>query len=122
MLGISPKITQIVRGFVLRSCDFLLSLDACSQLVRSSVSFAPLITSLVANNMRLLAPLVRFIFFVPFESGLGKELTASTTFTTLSLIAMLNAPVGTLLRTIPSLKAGLACFDRIQTFLKSESR
>lgn len=35
---------------------------------------------------------------------------------------MLNAPVGTLLRTIPSLKAGLACFDRIQTFLKSESR
>ena len=35
---------------------------------------------------------------------------------------MLNQPVGTLLRTIPSLKAGLACFDRIQSYLNSESR
>lgn len=111
MLGISPKITQIVQG--LRVEELRLSL-VFRRLLTASAFFS--------NNMRLLAPLVTFIFFVPFESGLGKELTASTTFTTLSLIAMLNAPVGTLLRTIPSLKAGLACFDRIQTFLKSESR
>jgi ABC-type multidrug transport system fused ATPase/permease subunit len=70
----------------------------------------------------VLAPLVTLIFFVPFERALGRELTASTAFTTLSLIAMLNTPVGTLLRTIPSLKAGLACFDRIQSFLESDSR
>jgi ATP-binding cassette subfamily C (CFTR/MRP) protein 1 len=72
--------------------------------------------------MRLLAPLVAFVFFVPFDNALGRELTTSTAFTTLSLIAMLNQPVGTLLRTIPSLKAGMACFERIQTYLKSESR
>jgi ATP-binding cassette, subfamily C (CFTR/MRP), member 1 len=72
--------------------------------------------------MRVLAPLVTFIFFVPFERALGREMTASTAFTTLSLIAMLNTPVGTLLRTIPSLHAGLACFDRIQSFLESDSR
>lgn len=49
-------------------------------------------------------------------------MTASTAFTALSLIAMLNAPVGALLRMIPSLKAGLACFDRIQSFLESDTR
>jgi ATP-binding cassette subfamily C (CFTR/MRP) protein 1 len=71
--------------------------------------------------MRVLAPLVTFIFSIPFEGSLGRELTSSRAFTTLSLIAMLNAPIGTLLRTIPSMKAGLACCDRIQSSLESDS-
>jgi ABC-type multidrug transport system fused ATPase/permease subunit len=70
--------------------------------------------------MRLLAPVITFIFFVLFEKSMGREVSASNAFTTLSLISMVN--VGTLLRLIPSFKASLACFDRIQSFLESDSR
>jgi ABC-type uncharacterized transport system fused permease/ATPase subunit len=35
---------------------------------------------------------------------------------------MLSNPVNTMLRTIPTLKAALACFDRIERFLESPSR
>jgi ATP-binding cassette subfamily C (CFTR/MRP) protein 1 len=72
--------------------------------------------------MRTFAPLVTLVIFVPFQKALGLDLTTSTAFTVLSLIAMLNTPISTLLRTIPSLKAGIACFSRIQAFLLSDYR
>lgn len=69
--------------------------------------------------MRTVAPLITFAFFVPFS---GRELTASSAFTTLTLIGMLNEPIGGLLRAIPNVHSALACFNRIQRFLVSESR
>jgi ATP-binding cassette subfamily C (CFTR/MRP) protein 1 len=49
-------------------------------------------------------------------------LAAATAFTALSLIGVLSNPVNTLLRAILTLKLALACFNRIQKFLKSPSR
>lgn len=72
--------------------------------------------------MRTLTPLVTLAFFVPFDKYLGRDFTATSIFTALSLISMLNVPISALLRTIPSFRAGLACFARIQTFLISEYR
>lgn len=72
--------------------------------------------------MRMLAPLVTFTIFVIAESSSGRQLNSATALTTLPLIETLSTPVNTLIRTIPRLKAGLACFDRIQTFLESPSR
>ncbi|RDW82931.1 cyclic peptide transporter [Coleophoma crateriformis] len=110
-LGFTPTIINIVQG--LRVKELQLSFVFRRLLVAGAF---------FSNNMRLLAPLITVLLFVPFEGALGRELTASSAFTTLSLIAMLDGPVGTLLRTIPNLKAGLACFDRIQSFLESDSR
>ncbi|RDW71574.1 cyclic peptide transporter [Coleophoma cylindrospora] len=111
VLGFTPTITNIVQG--LRVKELKLSFVFRRLLVAGAF---------FSNNMRLLAPLITILFFVPFEGALGRKFTASSAFTTLSLIAMLDGPVGTLLRTIPNLKAGLACFDRIQSFLESNSR
>jgi ATP-binding cassette subfamily C (CFTR/MRP) protein 1 len=72
--------------------------------------------------MRLLAPLITFIFFVLLEKSSGRQLTASSAFTILSLIGMLEEPIGNLLRTIPNLHSALSCFKRIESYLESDSR
>jgi len=45
---------------------------------------------LVANNMRVLAPLVTVVFFVLVERSSGRILTSATAFTALSLIGTLS--------------------------------
>lgn len=50
------------------------------------------------------------------------SLTASTAFTTLSLVEIITTPLGLLLQAIPSITTSLACLDRIQTYLKTPDR
>ena len=75
-----------------------------------------------ANNMRVLAPFVTFLVYALIRHDEKLNLTPATAFTGLSVIGMLSDPVNTMLRTIPTLKAAIACFDRIQEFLESPSR
>jgi ATP-binding cassette subfamily C (CFTR/MRP) protein 1 len=49
-------------------------------------------------------------------------LDTGSAYTSLSLIYLLTDPMVTVLRTIPMLSAALACFNRIQIFLLSDSR
>lgn len=65
--------------------------------------------------------LTLFILAVYKGSGEGR-LTASTAFTTISLIEIITTPLGLLLQTLPSMTASLACLDRIQTYLRSPDR
>lgn len=75
-----------------------------------------------ANSMTVIAPLTTFIVFILLEKSTGRELNTATAYTTLSLLALLSNPINTLLRTIPMLVSALACFDRIQSYLESNSR
>ncbi|CAI7580971.1 unnamed protein product [Penicillium discolor] len=72
--------------------------------------------------MRVLAPFVTFLVFALIQDYEKLNFTSATAFTGLSLVGMLSNPVNTMLRTIPTLKAALACFDRIEKFLESPSR
>lgn len=72
--------------------------------------------------MRVLAPFVTFLVFAFIQDYEKLSFTPATAFTSLSLIGMLSNPVNTMLRTIPTLQAALACFDRIEKFLESPSR
>jgi ABC-type multidrug transport system fused ATPase/permease subunit len=72
--------------------------------------------------MRFYTPLVTFTLFVVLQRSTGQELNASTAYTTLSLITLLDWPTNTLLRAIPMLNSALGCFDRIQAFLESDFR
>lgn len=72
--------------------------------------------------MRVLAPFVTFLVFAYIQDYEKLNFTPATAFTGLSLIGLLSNPVNTMLRTIPTLKAALACFDRIEKFLGSPSR
>jgi ATP-binding cassette subfamily C (CFTR/MRP) protein 1 len=72
--------------------------------------------------MGALAPWATFAIFVISAKTTGRTLNTASAYTALSLISLLATPMNTLVRTIPSLNAALACLDRIENFLKSDAR
>ncbi|KAL3417106.1 multidrug resistance-associated protein 1 [Phlyctema vagabunda] len=111
ILGLTPHIEKVLQGL---RVDELRLASLFRRLLSASAFFS--------NSMRVLAPFVTFSLIVVAETSSDRVLDAGSAFTTLSLIAMLSDPVGTLLRTIPLLNSATACFDRIQSFLLSQSR
>ncbi|KAF4503421.1 Multidrug resistance-associated 1 [Fusarium agapanthi] len=73
------------------------------------------------NTMEAIAPLATFATYVVISQETGNPLSTASAYTSLSLIYILSNPMSTLIRTIPGTKASLACFDRMQTFLLSDS-
>ncbi|OQD99550.1 hypothetical protein PENSOL_c006G04539 [Penicillium solitum] len=110
MLGFTPIVFETVQN--LRVTE--LKMSTLFSLLSASVFFT--------NNMRVLAPFVTFLVFALIQDYEKLNFTSATAFTGLSLVGMLSNPVNTMLRTIPTLKAALACFDRIEKFLESPSR
>jgi ATP-binding cassette subfamily C (CFTR/MRP) protein 1 len=72
--------------------------------------------------MGTLAPWATFAIFIISAKTTGRTLNTASAYTALSLISLLATPMNTLVRTIPSLNAAWACFDRIEDFLKSDAR
>ncbi|KAG5781567.1 hypothetical protein H9Q73_004760 [Fusarium xylarioides] len=73
------------------------------------------------NTMEAIAPLATFATYVVISQETGNPLSTASAYTSLSLIYLLSSPMSTLIRTIPGMKASLACFDRMQGFLLSDS-
>ncbi|KAF5718138.1 multidrug resistance-associated 1 [Fusarium mundagurra] len=73
------------------------------------------------NTMEAIAPLATFATYVVISQETGNPLSTASAYTSLSLIYLLSNPMSTLIRTIPGMKASLACFDRMQGFLLSDS-
>ena len=72
--------------------------------------------------MTLFGPLAMFAVFVIIANVTGTELDTSKAYTSLSLIALLAEPLNTVIYSIPQLVGAMACFSRIQVFLKSDAR
>ncbi|KAF4340908.1 multidrug resistance-associated 1 [Fusarium beomiforme] len=73
------------------------------------------------NNMEAVSPLATFATYVIISQETGTPLSTASAYTSLSLIYLLSNPMATLIRAIPRIKASLACFDRMQDFLLSDS-
>ncbi|KAG9497858.1 hypothetical protein J7337_010730 [Fusarium musae] len=73
------------------------------------------------NTMEAIAPLATFATYVVISQETGNPLSTASAYTSLSLIYLLSNPMSTLIRAIPGMKASLACFDRMQGFLLSDS-
>ncbi|KAH8593398.1 putative ATP-binding cassette transporter [Bisporella sp. PMI_857] len=110
-LGFTDKISNLIQSLRVRELDL-------------SLFFRKLICVRVflAFSTLLISPLVTFTVFVIISKFTGQELTSSSAFTALSLIALLATPMNDLIRTIPRLKSSLTCFNRIQQFLNSDAR
>ncbi|KAK3942168.1 P-loop containing nucleoside triphosphate hydrolase protein [Diplogelasinospora grovesii] len=76
---------------------------------------------LSANSSQTIAPLATFATFVVISQSTGRPLDVASAYSSLSLIYLLSEPMNTVIRTIPMVSSALACFDRIRTFLLSES-
>lgn len=77
---------------------------------------------LIGNSTAAVAPFATFAIFVIIASSSGRELNTASAYTALSLISLLGEPMNTLCQALPALIAALACFTRIENFLKSDAR
>jgi ATP-binding cassette, subfamily C (CFTR/MRP), member 1 len=77
----------------------------------------------IAVTPTLLAPLLTFAIFAIEASARGKNgLSTVQAFTSLAIISLLTTPAQALLVSLPALQTALACFERIQTFLRAQQR
>jgi ATP-binding cassette, subfamily C (CFTR/MRP), member 1 len=74
------------------------------------------------NSVTTLAPFFTFAVFVVVANSTGRTLNTASAYTALSLISLLQGPMNTLVSTIPRINAAMACFARIESFLKSDAR
>ncbi|KUJ07957.1 putative ATP-binding cassette transporter [Mollisia scopiformis] len=74
------------------------------------------------NSTNAISPLATFVVFVIIANASGQTLNAASAYTALSLISLLSTPMNNIAMTIPMLNAAMACFERIESFLKSDAR
>ncbi|KAH8808808.1 putative multidrug resistance-associated protein [Xylogone sp. PMI_703] len=111
MLGFTQKLTQVIQALRVE--------ELCLARRFRKLNW---IRGFLANNTISLAPLATFVVFVISANHTGRTLNSASAFTALSLITLLATPMNGMIRAIPMLNAAAACFDRIQTFLNSDSR
>ncbi|KAI1841042.1 hypothetical protein JX266_012761 [Neoarthrinium moseri] len=69
-----------------------------------------------------LAPVATFGIFSAKSAGdIGEQLGSNRIFTTLSLLALITQPLDLLFAYIPEILAAVACFSRIEKYLRQES-
>lgn len=76
-----------------------------------------LLNKTIASSISLVSPIAVVISTVYLAGGLG----VARAFTALGIMALITEPLALLLASWPILRAGVACFDRIQAFLLLES-
>ncbi|KAE8452148.1 hypothetical protein EG329_001615 [Mollisiaceae sp. DMI_Dod_QoI] len=81
-----------------------------------------LFQALFQNITSILAPVATFAVYVIQANSAGRSLDASTAFSILSMLQLVEPPLLELIRTLPALVASLGCFTRIQKFLLAPSR
>jgi ATP-binding cassette, subfamily C (CFTR/MRP), member 1 len=112
MLGLTSTLSGIIQR--LRMAEITSSIRA-RRLMASSI--------ICGNTTDVFAPGIAFSIFVIMAKYNGRTLTASSAYTTLSLISLLASPVKVLINfAIPQLMGAVGCFDRIEDYLLSTSR
>lgn len=112
MLGLTSTLSDIIER--LRATEIASSMKARRLRAGSIVC---------GNTTDIFAPGVAFAIFVITAKYNGQTLTASSSYTILSLISLLARPVKVLINfAIPQFVGAVGCFDRIQDYLLSTSR
>jgi ATP-binding cassette, subfamily C (CFTR/MRP), member 1 len=69
-----------------------------------------------------LTPVITFGAFLAVARHKGEPLSVATAFTSLSVIALLSAPLSSMFQAMPQFSMTLACFGRIEQFLQEDDR
>jgi len=111
MLGLNSKISSII---------YQLRLDEIAISLKMRKLFVVMLA--FGNMSDIFAPGAAFAIYVIVATVNGQTLNVASAFTTLSLIALLVAPIRDIVFAIPPLVAAIGCFDRIQSFLSSPTK
>ncbi|EPE31810.1 P-loop containing nucleoside triphosphate hydrolase [Glarea lozoyensis ATCC 20868] len=79
-------------------------------------------SALLAFTPVLISPLLALATYTAITKHRGDSLDPGAVFTALALMTLISQPLSVLFQSVPNLMAAVACFDRIQNFLKSEIR
>jgi len=111
MLGLHSRTSRILRQ---------LRVDEVTKSLKMRKLFVGMIA--FGNISDIFAAGTAFAIYVAEASVNGQVLNVTSAFTTLSLIALLMAPIRAIVFAIPPLRAALSCFDRIDSFLSSPTK
>jgi ATP-binding cassette, subfamily C (CFTR/MRP), member 1 len=111
MLGIAPRMHRLIRE--MRQHEITKSL-AARRLFVVIITFG--------NVAQGLGPGAAFLIYILAIQDSNQVLDVPRAFTTLSLVALLTAPVGQLIFSFPPLIGSLACVRRIEAFLTTKPR
>ncbi|KGO72305.1 ABC transporter, integral membrane type 1 [Penicillium expansum] len=106
MLGLSEKISSIIRG--LRQAE-----------VATSAVFRKLliVRVVISNSPTDLAPIATFVVYTIIAlKKQDQSILAAKAFTSMSLISLVTTPVLTFIQAIPAVIQCVGCFDRIQEY------
>jgi len=76
----------------------------------------------IADLPTILTPVLTFAIYAALQRHSGNTLTVSQAFTSLSILAILNTPLATLISALPSIASSLGSFNRIGSFLSLDER
>ncbi|KAJ3496582.1 hypothetical protein NLG97_g2553 [Lecanicillium saksenae] len=110
MLGLGPTATKFVQKLRIDEVDVSKRYYGLVSLAVPVVLFADIMTPVIV---------VAGAFF---WRGFDGQVTAAKVFPTLAVVGLIQNPLTMALRGYPNLMAMIACFDRIQTFLRLEDR
>ncbi|KAF4624072.1 hypothetical protein G7Y89_g14101 [Cudoniella acicularis] len=111
LLGLSDGIHAMLEGLrmaELHAAKYFRYIEVLT----ATVSFAPL----------LLSPVFTFMVFVIQARSTGANLSATTIFTSLSLLQLMTQPLVWLFQAIPLFFASLGCLSRIGRYLQAQPR
>jgi ATP-binding cassette subfamily C (CFTR/MRP) protein 1 len=127
-VNVTAKVLQTMKGVKMLGLTSTLS-DIIQRLRTAEITSSLRVRRLMAsgiicgNTTDIFAPGIAFTGFVIMARYNGQTLTASSAYTTLSLISLLASPVKVLINfAVPQLMGAVGCFDRIQDYLLSASR
>ncbi|KAF2993851.1 hypothetical protein E8E13_000166 [Curvularia kusanoi] len=85
--------------------------------LKISLGFRRLLIWIVGLSTTILSPAVTFLVFsIIAMVKNGTTLLANQAFTSLAVLGLLGAPLASMIQSVPSLLAAVACFKRIQAF------
>ncbi|MCJ1286054.1 hypothetical protein MMC26_005396 [Xylographa opegraphella] len=110
MQGLTERISSDLQALRIQELEY-------AKRFRRNIIF----TAGVSNVTALCGPVLTFaVYIIITRATSGVSLNIAQTFTSLSLISLLSTPVSELVQTIPIFAAAMGCFDRIQTYIKTD--
>jgi len=130
MLGLTEQMVNIIQGLRVEEMESskrfrsIYSLNLCvgKQLAKIDFRYKANIPYLIVNTPSTFIQLLTFVAFAIVSKLQGNSsITTSLVITSLSILGLIDMPLGQLVGAIPQGYAALGCFQRIQAFLLLES-
>ncbi|KAH8821942.1 ABC transporter-like protein [Xylogone sp. PMI_703] len=111
MSGLAPKLSAVIQQLRMKELFDMTSF-------RSVLIYC----AVLAYVPQQISPVATFGAFVGIETSDGRVLNTSRTFTSISLLVLLNQSLAQVFQSIPSLTSSISCLKRIQKYLSVDSR